>query len=266
METKLLTQIRAILLDMDGVLYRGDRTLPGARCFVRTLQDRDIPFILLTNNSTKTPAQYVARLERMGLQVAPSTILTSAQATAMYLEKVAPSGTRMYVIGERGLRDEIASRGYVIAEDDVAFVVVGMDTHLTFEKLRMAALAIGSGAIFVGTNPDRSFPAEEAVTPGTGAILAAVEAATEVKPTIIGKPQQAAFDLALEKLGALREETAMIGDRLETDILGGREAGLLTILVLTGITSRQDLSESSIKPDLVFEDLQQLCDAWFGSL
>lgn len=258
MNAELLTRIRGFLLDMDGVLYRGDHPLPGARRFVTALQNQGIPFILLTNNSTRTPAQYVARLKRMGLQVSPSTILTSAQATAMYLEKVAPRGARIYVIGEDGLRDEIAGRGYVIAESNVAFVVVGMDTHVTYEKLRIATLAIRSGAAFIGTNPDRSFPAKEGITPGCGAILAALEAATDVRPTVIGKPQRAMFDLALRKLGTRPEETAMIGDRLETDILGGREAGLLTILVLTGVTSRRDLSESSIKPDVVCKGLRQL--------
>lgn len=246
---------------MDGVLYRGDRPLPGARCFVRMLQDKGIPFMLLTNNSTRTVAQYMTKLDHMGLQVTPSDILTSAQATAMYLQRITPPGTRMYVIGEDGLHEELTSRGYVVAEEDVAFVVVGMDTHLTFDKLRTATLAIRSGAVFVGTNPDRTFPSEEGITPGSGAILAALEAATDVSPTIIGKPQQAVFNLALEKLGMRPEETAMIGDRLETDILGGQKAGLFTILVLTGVTSRQHLSDSDLKPDLVFENLDQLCDA-----
>lgn len=257
-------QIRGFLIDMDGVLYRGDLPLPGARRFVQALQDEDVPFILLTNNSTRTPSQYMTKLEQMGLHVAPSALLTSAQATAMYLEKVAPPGTRMYVIGEDGLRNEITERGYVITEDDVAFVVAGQDTRLTYEKLRIATLAIRSGAIFIGSNPDRSFPAEDGITPGTGAILAALEAASDVTPTVIGKPQQVMFDLALEQLGTRPEETAMIGDRLETDILGANEAGLLTLLVLTGITSRQDLLESDIRPDVVYEDLLQLYNAMFS--
>jgi len=256
-----LTLIQGFIIDMDGVLYRGKRPLAGAGEFIELLQAEGTPFLLLTNNSTRTPAQYVDKLRRMGIEVGEEAILTSGQATAMYLERVAP-GARVYVIGEEGLQTEIARRGFAIVEEDVEFVVVGMDTRLTYDKLRIATLAIRRGAAFIGTNPDRTFPAEEGIVPGCGAILAALEAATDVRPLVIGKPQRAIFDLALARMGTDRGATAVLGDRLDTDILGGKEAGLLTILILSGVTSRRDLEGSSVVPDLVFEDLDQLRAAW----
>ncbi|MFQ6057849.1 MAG: HAD-IIA family hydrolase [Anaerolineae bacterium] len=259
---KRLASVQGFIIDMDGVLYRGDRPLAGAREFIQVLQAGETPFLLLTNNSTRTPAQYVAKLQRMGIHVDEEVILTSAQATAMYLERVAPPGARVYVIGEEGLQSEIARRGFAMAEEDVAFVVVGMDTRLTYDKLRIATLAIRHGAKFIGTNPDRTFPAEEGIVPGCGAILAAVEVATDVKPLVIGKPQRAIFDLALARMGTDRGATAVLGDRLETDILGGQEAGLMTILVLSGVTTRRDLERSPVAPDLVFEDIEHLRAAW----
>lgn len=257
-----LASVQGFIIDMDGVLYRGDQPLAGGREFIEFLQAEGMPFLLLTNNSTRTPTQYVDKLRRMGIEVDEGVILTSSQATAMYLERVAPPDARLYVIGEEGLRAEIAGRGFAIAEEDVEFVVVGMDTHLTYDKLRIAALAIRRGAAFISTNPDRTFPSEEGIVPGCGAILAALEAATDVSPLVIGKPRRAIFDLALARLGTDRGDVAVLGDRLETDILGGRVAGLLTILVLSGVTSRLDLEGSSIVPDLVFEDIDQLWAAW----
>lgn len=256
-----LASIQGFIIDIDGVLYRGGQPLAGAREFIEFLQAEGTPFLLLTNNSTRTPAQYVDKLRRMGIEVDEETTLTSAQATAMYLEQAAP-GARVYLIGEEGLRAEIAGRGFILAEEDVEFVVVGMDTHLTYDKLRMATLAIRRGATFIGTNPDRTFPSEEGIVPGCGAILAALEAATDVRPLVIGKPQRTMFELALARMGTGQGTTAVLGDRLDTDILGGKEVGLLTILVLSGVTSRHDLESSSIVPDLVFEGLDQLQAAW----
>jgi len=254
-----LRDISAFIIDIDGVLYRGHQVLPGAREFIAFLRKRETPFLLLTNNSTRTPAQYVARLKGMGIPVEEEHIFTSAQATASWLRGIAKPGSRVYLIGMDGIREALLSAGFVISDDSaVDFVVVGMDTTVTYEKLKKATLAIRAGARFIGTNPDRSFPSEEGIIPGNGAILAAIEAATDLKPTVIGKPERAIFDAALEKLGSRREETAVIGDRLDTDILGGRRAGLKTILVLSGITDRETLARSPVKPDWVFESLQEL--------
>lgn len=257
-----LRSIQSLIIDMDGVLYRGDRPMPGASEFIRLLQQQGVPFVLLTNNSTRTARQYVTKLQKMDIEVEEGVVLTSGEATAIYLEKVASPGARIYLIGEDGVRLEVAKRGFTIAEEGVTFVVVGMDTQLSYEKLKKAALAIRRGARFIGTNPDRTFPTPEGLAPGNGAILAALEAATDVKPFVTGKPQRAIFELALEKMNATRDKAAVIGDRLDTDIVGGIDAGLTTILLLSGIARSQDVERSSVKPDLIFADMHDLYEAW----
>ncbi len=257
-----LRPIENLIIDMDGVLYRGDEAIPGLKEFFAFLRGRPVDFILATNNSTRTARQYVDKLARMGVEVAPSEILTSAQATAIYLETLAPPGTKVYVIGEEGLEAAVRERGYIISRDGAEFVVVGMDRGFTYDKLKVATLLIRGGARFIGSNPDKTLPTEAGFIPGAGAMLAALEASTGVAPTIVGKPERTIFELALAKLGGSREDTAVIGDRLDTDILGGYNAGLTTILVLSGATTRQGVDSASIKPDLVFEDIQHLYKVW----
>ncbi len=258
---KPLSHLRCFIIDMDGVLYRGGLPLPGAKDLLQHLEDRGSPYILVTNNSTRTPEQVASRLEEMGMSASPEQILTSALATAQYLRSLLPAGARVYTIGEEGLYSALEAEGFSTEEGEVEAVVVGMDREVTYEKLKTATLAILAGAKFVGTNPDKTFPAEEAIVPGTGAILAAVEAATGVKPTVIGKPEPILIQIALERMGARPDETAIIGDRLETDILGGRNCHLTTILVLTGITQKEHLDSSEIQPEFVFQDLLQLRSA-----
>ena len=257
-----LRSIENLIIDMDGVLYRGDEAIPGAKEFFAFLRERPIGFILATNNSTRTAQQYVDKLARMGVKVTLSEILTSAQATATYLENLAPPGTKVYVIGEEGLQTAVRERDYILSGDGAEFVVVGMDRRLTYEKLKMATLLIRRGAKFIGSNPDKTLPTEEGFIPGNGAVLAALEASTGVAPTIIGKPERTLFELALAKLGSSKEGTAIVGDRLETDVVGGHNAGLTTILVLSGATTRQDVDSALVRPDLVFEDVRHLHEAW----
>jgi len=259
-----LQSIKSLIIDLDGVLYRGDEPIEGAREFIALLQRERVPFLLLTNNSTRTPGQYVTKLAGMGIMVGESEILTSAQAAALYMERIAPPGAPVYAIGEDGLWAALGER-YTITNQGAEFVVVGLDRKLTYEKLRTAALLIRSGAKFIATNPDKTLPTEVGLIPGTGAILAALEAATGVAPLVVGKPEPAIFDLALAKMGVGKEGAAVIGDRLEIDVLGGRRAGLITILVLSGATSRQELESSSIKPDLVFDNVRQLYEHWSKS-
>jgi 4-nitrophenyl phosphatase len=261
-DTDKLRSIENLIVDMDGVLYRGDEAIAGTKEFFAFLRERPIGFILATNNSTRTAQQYVDKLARMGVEVALSEILTSSQATAMHLETLAPPGTKVYVIGEEGLETAVREGGYTISGDGAEFVVVGMDRRLTYEKLKVATLLIRKGARFIGSNPDKTLPTEEGFLPGAGAMLAAVEASTGVTPTIVGKPERTIFELALAKLESSKEDTAIIGDRLDTDILGGYNAGLTTILVLSGATNRQDVESAAVKPDLVFEDIRHLHEAW----
>jgi len=264
-----LRDINAFIIDMDGVLYRGEAAIPGAAEFLALLREWGKKFLLLTNNSTRTPAQYVEKLARMGIKVSEDDIFTSAQATALYLRRVAPPGSRVYLIGMDGIREALLAEGFALADGiDVDFVVVGMDTTVTYEKLKKATLAIRAGAEFIATNPDKTLPTEEGIVPGAGSILAAIETATDVKPTVIGKPQKPIFDIALKRLGSPPEETAVIGDRLETDILGGIQSGLKTILVLSGVTTREDLDRATqtdrphpeIELHWVFESVKELAE------
>lgn len=257
-----LRPIENLIIDMDGVLYQGDKALPGVREFFAFLRARSIRFLLATNNSTRTAQQYVDKLARMRVEVALSEVLTSSQAMAMYLETLAPPGTKVYVIGEEGLETAVRERGYIISGDGAEFVVVGLDRRLTYKKLKVATLLIRKGARFIGSNPDKTLPTEEGFIPGAGAIQAALEASTGVAPTIIGKPERTIFELALAKMGSDQEDTAIIGDRLDTDVLGGYNAGLTTILVLSGATTRQDVDSAPIKPDLVFENISHLHQVW----
>ncbi len=257
-----LRSIKSFIIDMDGVLYRGEESLPGAQEFLSHLREQGIPFILATNNSTRTPRQYVAKLKAMGIEVTEERILTSALATALYLCQVAPPRAKVYVVGEKGLVAAVKEQGFLITDEAVDFVVVGLDFQLTYEKLKIATLATRAGARLVGTNPDTTLPNEEGIVPGSGAILAALEAATGVSPLIIGKPEPILLRLAMEKLATTPHCTAIIGDRLETDILGGKEAGLTTVLVLSGISRREELKTSTFQPDLVFDDIDRFYQVW----
>lgn len=262
-----LTSLRSLIIDMDGVLYRLNTPLAGAAEFLQFLRQAGKRFILVTNNSTLTPAQYVDKLAGMGIITSEDCILTSGEATAQYLAGVAPPGARVYVIGEHGIRAALEKHGFVLANDTkVAYVVSGLDRQLTYEKLRIATLAIRAGAGFIGTNPDPTLPTEEGLIPGARAIQAALEVATGTKPLIIGKPEPAMLQLALQKLEARPETTAIIGDGLETDIPGGRRLGLMTILLMSGVTAPEQLARSALQPDLVYPDIAALHQAWAESL
>jgi 4-nitrophenyl phosphatase len=256
-----LAAITHLVIDMDGVLYRGDEPLPKLREFFAYLRQRPIPFILATNNSTHTPEQYTAKLARMGVDILAAEILTSGQATARFLARQYPAGTRVHVFGMPSLRKAIEDEGFVLADEDVAVVVGSMDREVTYEKLKQATLLIRGGARFVATNRDPTVPsAEGLLLPGTGSMIAALETASGVTPMAIGKPEPTMFQLALAQMGARPETTATIGDRLDTDILGGQRAGLTTICVLSGSSSRAEAE--AFGPDFIFEDIAELLVAW----
>ncbi len=261
-----LSHLTHLIVDMDGVLYRGREAIPGADAFIGSLRKWGIGFVLATNNSTRTPQQYVDKLADMGITVYPHEVLTSALATADYLQGVAPPGARVFVIGRDGLRTALQEAGFILVEEEAEYVVVGMDTDLCYERLAEATLQIRAGAAFIGTNPDKTFPSERGIVPGNGATLAFLEAATGVAPTVIGKPEAAMIKQALARLGAKAATTAIVGDRLETDILAGRRNGLHTILVLSGITDREMLAQSDLRPDWVFESVGDLVDNWSSAV
>ncbi len=260
------TSIRALIIDMDGVLYLGDAPLPGLDVFFAFLRERGIAFQLVTNNSSSTPTMYVEKMAHMGVEVETSDILTSSLATAHYAAARFPRGSRIYAIGEEGLMDALQGAGFVLGRRQPVAVVVGFDRDLTYGKLREATLLIRSGVPFIATNPDCTLPVPEGQVPGTGAILASLTAATGRSPIMIGKPEPTLMQLAMARMGAGPETTAAVGDRPETDILSAQRAGVLSILTLSGATDRARLAASEVQPDLVVEDIRALIRQWEGAL
>jgi len=253
--------VRACIIDMDGVLWEGNRPLPGLIEFFTALRAGGIRFLLATNNASQTPEQYLEKLAGFGVTVAREEILTSAQATALYLRGQTPNGARVFVIGEAGLRQALTEQGFALCElwDVTAqYVVVGMDRGLNWDKLATATLNVRAGAIFVGTNPDLTIPVEQGIVHGNGAILAALQAATGVAPLVIGKPEPTMYQIAMQRLGVGPAETIAIGDRLDTDILGAARAGLRSVLVLSGVSRRADVERSDVKPTWVFENIREV--------
>ena len=261
-----LGSIRAAVLDMDGVLWRGPEVLPGVAEFFAFLREHGIGYALATNNSTKTVQAYQERLVSIGIPATPEQVITSAVATADHVRRHYPPGTPVYVIGDVGIRQALAEAGFPEDSAEARLVVVGMDFSLTYDKLKTAALRIRAGADFIGTNGDLTFPLPEGIVPGNGSALAALQAATGVKPLVIGKPEVAMFEVALARLGIGPDAAVMVGDRLETDILGAQRAGLGAILVLSGVVSAEHARESEIQADAVYEDVADLHRAWARAL
>jgi 4-nitrophenyl phosphatase len=254
-----LRQLRGFLIDLDGVVYTGSEVIPGAPQFFGVLRRLDLPFKLITNNSSRRAEQFAERLAGMDIQVAPQEILTSAWATAEVLADSAPPGSRAFVIGEEGLRSCLEARGFRLVNDERAdYVVVGLDRGFNYAKLTTAIRAVLNGARFVGPNPDTTLPMEDGLSPGAGSVQAAITAATGVQPLIIGKPEPTMLQLGLRQLGCEAAQAAMVGDRLDTDVVGGQRAGMVTILVLSGVVSAEVAAGSPIKPDYVLADLAEL--------
>ncbi|MCB8985649.1 MAG: HAD-IIA family hydrolase [Ardenticatenaceae bacterium] len=260
-----LARIKNLILDMDGVLWRGDTPMPGLVEFFAMLRRRGMGYALATNNATKTAVMYTEKLAHFGVDIAPQHIVTSAEATAAFLREEYASGTAVYVVGDKGLHDAIAAQGFTIvtpqqARDgaQAAIVVAGFARSATYEIMAMGAHLINQGARFVGTNPDPSYPSEIGPLPGAGALLAFIETGTGVKPTIVGKPEPIMFRQAMRRMGGTPDNTAMVGDRLNTDILGAKNAGLQAILVLSGISTREDMAAQGIEPDFIFADIGEI--------
>jgi 4-nitrophenyl phosphatase len=254
--------IRNLIIDMDGVLYLGDQPMPGLPDFFGFLQDRDIRYQLVTNNSSLTPMMYVEKMARMGVTVPESSVLTSSIATADYLSARHPKGSHVFAIGEEGLFSALQQAGFVLSRRSPVAVVVGFDRDITYNKLREATLLIRSGVPFIATNPDPTLPVPEGHIPGTGTLVAAVAAATDQKPVFMGKPEPLLMEQAIVRMGAAKETTAAIGDRPETDILSAQRAGILAILTLAGATDRERLATFDIHPDIILQDITELVSVW----
>lgn len=261
-----LAHLRTLLIDLDGTVFRGEALLPGAKEFFAFLGANHYKFVLLTNNSTSTPRQYRQKLRRMGIDVDESYIFTSGVAVAGYLQRKAPKSARVYVIGEAGLREAVLGAGFRLDDVSPDYVVVGLDREFNYQKLTVACRAIRNGAKLVGANSDMTWPIEDGFLPGAGALLSAVATCAGARPLVVGKPNTHLLSLAIERLGAKRQETAIVGDRIDTDVLAGKRARIETVLLLTGVTEPAELDRSRIKPGYVFRDLRHFQAALEQSL
>jgi len=250
---------RSWLMDMDGVIVEEDHLVPGADRFVARLAETAPPFLILTNNSMYTTRDLAARLGRLGLHVAPDAIWTSALATAKFLADQRPGGTA-FVIGEAGLTTALYEVGYTLAETDPDYVVLGETRTYSFERIARGIQLISRGARFIATNPDPTGPSPAGPLPATGSVAALISSATGVQPYYIGKPNPLMIRSALRQIGAHSESTVMIGDRMDTDIVTGIEAGLETILVLTGITAAEEARRYSYLPTRIVASVADLID------
>jgi len=251
-----LASLRALLIDLDGVVYRGEAPLRGATELMPALASLNIDYAFVTNNATLTPEQYEAKLGRMGIAADPSRVVTSAIATAAHLTALSPNGGSVCVVGEEGLVQAIRDAGFTVTDDAPAFVVAGLDRALTYQRLVAATRAILNGAAFIATNTDRALPVEDGLWPGAGAIVAAIATATGAQPTVMGKPEPALVHVALQRLGVQPHEAAIVGDQVQTDIRAGRAAGMATVLVAADLA--RDVLD--ITPDLVVRDLGDLLE------
>jgi NagD protein len=255
--------IENYLMDMDGVLVHEERLIPGADLFVKRLQQAGHRFLLLTNNSIYTPRDLAARLALTGLEVPETAIWTSALATARFLDTQRPQGTA-YVLGEAGLTTALHQVGYVLTEREPDYVVIGETREYSQQAITRAIRLIAAGARFIATNPDPTGPSPDGPQPATGAVAALISKATGVRPYFVGKPNPLMMREALRAIDAHSESTVMIGDRMDTDVVAGIEAGLQTILVLSGITTREEAERFPFLPSRIVDSVADLVDGVAG--
>ncbi|MBN1427215.1 MAG: HAD-IIA family hydrolase [Anaerolineae bacterium] len=257
--------LQTLLIDGDGVLWEADDPMPGLVNFFDVLERSGIAWALLTNNATRTTEAYVEKLRSFGVTARLDQIFTSGNVTAHYLRDLTPPAQSIYVIGQPDLKTTLQQAGFTLFDGEeepepVDAVVAGIDRAFTYAKLRVAMRLIRNGAVYIATNPDTTFPTPQGLVPGAGSVIAAVTAAAGREPVWMGKPEPTMYQVAMKHFGADLSTTAILGDRMETDILGGQRLGMGTILVLSGITSREDLAASDIRPDYIFEGIAALAD------
>ncbi len=254
--------IRGLILDMDGVIWKADAPIGDLPATFARIKERGLKFVFATNNATKSPSQYVDRLAELGVQVNPSQIVTSAMGVAYILEKKFPAGTPVFVVGENGIYEALREKGFECIPVEEAtkakVVVAGIDRQINFSKMMEATLLIRNGAPFYATNPDKTFPTPRGEIPGAGAWISVLTTATNIEPIYAGKPLPYMMELALEKLGTKKEETRVVGDRIETDIVAGQAVGCPTALVLSGVSKKEQAENWVPKINLIASDLFEL--------
>lgn len=249
---------RAFLCDMDGVIYHGNRLLPGVPEFVSWLQRENKAFLFLTNSSERTPRELREKLRRMGIDVGEEHFYTSALATAAFLASQKPNGSA-YVIGQAGVISALYNAGYSMNDVDPDYVVVGETAEYSYPKIVRAVHHVLRGAKLIGTNPDVTGPTEGGLVPATGALMAPIELATGSKAYYVGKPNPLIMRHALKQIGCRREETVIVGDRMDTDIIAGIESEIATVLVLSGVTTEAEIGRFAYRPDVVLPGVGALC-------
>ncbi|SFB12657.1 MULTISPECIES: TIGR01457 family HAD-type hydrolase [unclassified Bacillus (in: firmicutes)] len=243
------------LIDLDGTMYKGSERIEAASDFVKKLVDAGIPYLFVTNNSSRTPAQVAQKLREFDIPAEEKLVFTTSQATANYIYEQ-KNDAKVYVIGEEGILQAIEEKGLKFAGEDADFVVCGIDRGITYEKLAVGCLAVRNGAKFISTNGDIAIPTERGLLPGNGSLTSVIAVSTQTKPTFIGKPESVIMEQALKVLGTRKEETLMVGDYYDTDILAGMNAGMDTLLVHTGVTTKELLAGYDRKPTYAIDSLE----------
>lgn len=259
------TNIKSLVIDMDGVIWKADAPIGDLAVIFRRIRERGLKFIFATNNSTKTSEQYAVRLKEFGVEAEPWQVVTSSQAAAYAMGQRFRPGTKVFMIGEDGIRVPLEEKGFEILTVEEAseaeVVVMGLDRGITFQKAVEATLLVRRGIPFYATNPDKTFPTPQGLIPGAGAWYSVVATATGVEPIVAGKPFPFLMELSLEKLGTNKEETLVVGDRLDTDIAAGQDIGCPTALVLSGVSTREQGESWTPRIDIIAEDLATLIDS-----
>jgi NagD protein len=245
------------VIDMDGVIYLGNEILPGAKTFIDRLIKGNHRFTFLTNSSGRTPAGLQQKLSKMGIKVDIEHFFTSALATADFVSSQIPRG-KAYIIGGDGLRDALEEVGYTIADEHVDYVIIGTTRTYNYDRMEKAVKLVQEGARLIGTNPDVTGPSEHGIIPACGALVAPIQLVTGVHPYFVGKPNPLMMRTALRRIGAHSADTFMVGDRMDTDVIAGTEVGMRTILVLSGVTAREDIEAYAFRPDYVFEHVGEI--------
>jgi NagD protein len=257
MNIEAIRSKKAFICDMDGVIYHGNVLLPGVKEFIKWLNDQDKKYLFLTNSSERSPRELNKKLARLGVDVGAEHFYTSALATAAFLDSQKPHG-EAYVIGEAGLLNALYEIGYQINDVNPDYVVVGESKTYTYENLTRAVNLVREGAKLIGTNPDLTGPIENGIVPATGSLIAPIEMSTGSKAYFVGKPNPLMMRHALKKISSRREETAIIGDRMDTDMIAGIESEIDTVLVLSGVSDRENIKQFAYQPDLILEGVGEI--------
>ncbi len=251
--------IKAVILDMDGVLWKDSEPIGDLPFIFQRFSEENVHVVLATNNATRTVGQYLQKISNMGVTLSEDQIVTSGQAVIYYLRKTYPAGAKVYVVGSDSLKSIVTDAGYIIDENMASVVVVGVDRDISYNKIRIASKLIREGADFIGTNPDKTFPTPRGLEPGAGSIIASVATAAEKEPLYVGKPGRIMMDLALSRLHRItKEQVLQVGDRLDTDIAAGQNYGCQTAVVLSGVTTLAMAQQWQPEPDFIFNDLAEI--------